>query len=511
MNCCTSRVFVLGFLAFASSLSVPALAQLPAPVYPGAEAWAQMTPAELGLDASKLAEARAYAESKQGAGLVVRNGYKVLNWGSQTSRFPVASVTKGVGALLLGLAVSDGALNIEDRAQLHFPDIGMPENVDNQRWLSLVTLEQLATHSSGFKEPQGAPSMGSEPGTAWTYSNGGANWLADTLTFKWSEDLQAVLTRRVLEDLGIAIGRDLTWRENLSREPFLNGIVRREFNAGISMDVDAMARIGLLVARGGEWNGVRIVSEQYVSQMLKTSTTIEGLPIVDGNGVPDDDYPNVTAHHGLFWFNNADGALPGVPRDAAWTWGAGDHLIVVIPSLDIVVARTSGDGSQPAPWGQCSRGIWCTRYEILSAFLTPIAQAAQPAAPAAPSVSLRSNVASVTVGGAATLTWESTLADSCSASSGWTGAKATSGTETVTISQSATYTLSCTGAGGTTESSVSITASPAQNPNPPPSPPGGGRRGGGALQWWALGALLLIGAYRPLRRRGVNVRLAQRV
>ena len=30
---------------------------------------------------------------------------------------------------------------------------------------------------------------------------------------------------------------------------------------------------------------------------------------------------------------------PDVPRDASWAWGLYDGLIVVIPDLDLVVAR----------------------------------------------------------------------------------------------------------------------------------------------------------------------------
>lgn len=515
MTRCTSRTFAFALLLLGTSLSLPGFAQLPPPVFPAPDAWTALTPAELGMDAARLAEAQAYAETRQGAGLIARRGYKVHEWGNQTFRFHVFSVTKGIGALLLGVAVDDRAVAVGDRAQTHFPAIGLPENANSPDWLAAITLEHLATHSSGFKEPRGAPTMGAAPGTRWTYSDGGANWLADTLTFRLNEDLREVLALRILGPLGITVRRvegesgDLFWRDNTSRDPMLNGIRRREFNSGISLNVDAMARIGLLVESGGEWNGVRILSQEYLTRMAQTAAVISGLPIVDGNGASlDADFPNVTEHHGLLWFNNADATMPDVPRDTFWTWGAGDHLIVVIPSLDLVVARTSGqalDGSASAPWDrQCLAGSWCARYEVLAPFLTPIAQSVQAAPPpGAPTVTLTSSAAGVTVGGSAVLTWSSTLADSCTASNGWTGAKATSGTETVTVSQTATYVLECTGAGGTTQSSVSITANPAPAPDPPPADEGGG---GGALQWWMLAALFLVGGGRRALRISAALR-----
>jgi hypothetical protein len=39
-----------------------------------------------------------------------------------------------------------------------------------------------------------------------------------------------------------------------------------------------------------------------------------------------------------FW-TNADGHVPGRPRDANWAAGQGTSFILVIPSLDIVAAR----------------------------------------------------------------------------------------------------------------------------------------------------------------------------
>lgn len=64
----------------------------------------------------------------------------------------------------------------------------------------------------------------------------------------------------------------------------------------------------------------------------------------------------------------------------------------------------------------------------------------------------------------ATLTWTSTNATSCTASNGWTGSRATSGTEEVgPISAATTYALACTNNGGTPVSAsttVALTAPP---------------------------------------------------
>ena len=75
-------------------------------------------------------------------------------------------------------------------------------------------------------------------------------------------------------------------------------------------------------------------------------------------------YPDAPDHYGLLWWNNADGTLPGVPLDAFWGWGDGDNLLVVVPSLDLVVAR-AGSG-----WS----AEWNGDYTRLAPFLDPIAR-----------------------------------------------------------------------------------------------------------------------------------------
>jgi hypothetical protein len=70
------------------------------------------------------------------------------------------------------------------------------------------------------------------------------------------------------------------------------------------------------------------------------------------------------------------------------------------------------------------------------------------AASAAPVVNVSVNPATGVAPYQATLTWSSTGAVSCSASDGWTGSKALSGTQAVTISANTKYALTCTAVDG---------------------------------------------------------------
>jgi Subtilase family len=114
-----------------------------------------------------------------------------------------------------------------------------------------------------------------------------------------------------------------------------------------------------------------------------------------------------------------------------------------------------------------------------------------PPPPAAPTLTLAQN--SVVSGASTTLTWSSVKATSCTASGGWSGTLATSGTQSVmpTPVGSATYTLTCSNAGGTspaTSVTLTVTAPPTSH-------------GGGSLDILALLGLAGIGAARILRLR----------
>jgi len=76
---------------------------------------------------------------------------------------------------------------------------------------------------------------------------------------------------------------------------------------------------------------------------------------------------------------------------------------------------------------------------------------------AAPTVSLSASPNSVSQGSASTLTWAATNASSCIASGGWSGTLAGSGSQsTGALKTATTYSLSCTGTGGTGTQSITI-------------------------------------------------------
>jgi len=90
---------------------------------------------------------------------------------------------------------------------------------------------------------------------------------------------------------------------------------------------------------------------------------------------------------------------------------------------------------------------------------------------AVPTVMIAINPTAITTGQSATLSWSSSNATACTASGAWSGSEATSGTLSESPSAAGTdvYTLSCTGSGGATSASATLTVS-AVTPPPPAAP-----------------------------------------
>jgi len=129
-------------------------------------------------------------------------------------------------------------------------------------------------------------------------------------------------------------------------------------------------------------------------------------------------------------------------------------------------AASGGWSGTKATSGSASTGaLSATRSYTLTcsgtAGTTPAAATATVSVIPKPTVTLTANPASVTSGAASTLTWSSSNATSCTASAGWSGTKATSGrASTGALTAASTFTLTCSGIGGSAAASaeVSITS-----------------------------------------------------
>lgn len=355
---------------------------------PANHGWTKVVAADVGMSQAMLDQAATYAQTSgrtlpNSSGMIIRKGRLVHSWGNIDRRFDLKSTTKSIGGMVLGLAYDNRTLALTDLVSTKLPGFGENPAVNvGKGWLPSITVQQLATHTAGFLKLKSYPVLQYQPGTTFFYSDGGLNWLADTLTAVLNQDLATVLNTSVWTPLGVNStaggdgsvnvpqGSDVHWRDSASGR---TNLANREFNSGIDANANAMARVGLLYLRKGMWGDQRILSEDFVAKAHTPVPENASLAVPEAA-----DFPGAPANYGMLWWTNSTGQLPNVPRDAYWAWGQGDSLIVVIPSLDIVAVRagtpipgTTDPDEGVRVWNDWD---WNGDYAVLAPFLDPIVQ-----------------------------------------------------------------------------------------------------------------------------------------
>lgn len=313
--------------------------------------WTTATPESQGMSSEKLTALREGLAARKTSGLlVVRNDKIVCEWyapsQSTTIKHGTASMAKAiVGGVSLAVAISDGLITLDDPAAKLIPQW------KNDPQKSRITIRQLGSHTSGIEDAEegdlphnkltgwkgdfwqpadpprdsftvsrdAAPVL-FEPGTKMAYSNPGIAMLtyAITASLKNSpiKDTRTLLRDRVMRPIGVA---DADWSVGYGRTPVVDGLPLVGSWGGAAYTARAVARVGRLMLREGDWEGRRLISAQAVREVTRDV----GTP---GNC-------------GIGWWSNNDGSFPELPRDAYCGTGAGHQIVLVIPSLNLIAVR----------------------------------------------------------------------------------------------------------------------------------------------------------------------------
>jgi len=248
----------------------------------------------------------------------------------------VQSVTKSVLALLFGQAMADGHVRgPNELVALRLPALlrlGFDARVQRLRFAHLLTM------TAGWPPDEAArrdrdDDLGqivrrpflAEPGARFAYDNGAANLLALALAQAVGEPLAAYARRRLFEPLGI--GR-FDWRVGAHGHAL--GAL------GLSLSTRAMARLGELVLRDGQWDGRALVPADYLRAATRAQST-GGLPLSAAYGY-------------LWWIGQAARGRTASP--AIMASGYGGQWIYIDRALDLVVAITSRRTPESAARGQ---------------------------------------------------------------------------------------------------------------------------------------------------------------
>lgn len=271
------------------------------------------------------------------AGMILKNGFIVAQWGDIKRVDMTFSVTKSFLSTVAGLAYDHKLIEGEN----DLVDRYVWDGTFNGKHNSKITWEHLLQQNSdwsgelwGIKDwADRPPRKGGlddwkfralkEPGTIMEYNDVRVNVLAYSLTHVWREPLPKVLKRHIMDKIGATttwrwFGYDHAWTE-------IDGINMKSVTggghsgAGIFISAEDMARFGLLFLNNGTWKDQKLLSNEWIKKATTPST------------------PNV--NYGYMWWLNKKGNRhwQGLSETIYYAAGFGGNFIIIDKENDMVI------------------------------------------------------------------------------------------------------------------------------------------------------------------------------
>ena len=291
------------------------------------------------------------------AGVVIKNGYLVAEWGDPDRVDMTFSATKSYLSTMVGLArdremldsmnelvnvrIQDGGFDSEHNAAITWEHLlqqtsewqgtlfDRPDSVDHNR--------SVANNASMSDSTNDAPAKGvlrelNPPGTFYEYNDVRVNRLGLCALRIWKEPLPDVLRREIMDPIGasdkwIWHGYINSWVDvEGKRMPSVAG--GAHWGGGLWISAYDHARFGLLMLNRGKWDGQQLISEDWINDAL----------------TPCD----VNENYGYMWWLNTNQELySNAPASSFAAQGAGGNIVYIDPENDlVVVTRWSGERSE---------------------------------------------------------------------------------------------------------------------------------------------------------------------
>ncbi len=276
------------------------------------------------------------------AGMIIKNGYIVAQWGDVHRVDMTFSVTKSFLSTTAGLAVDEGLIkNVNDKVSRYVWD-----NSFAGAHNSKITWEHLLNQSSDWSGTlfglhdwaDRPPREGgidewknrklNEPGTFYKYNDVRVNLLAYSLLQVWRKPLPMVLKEKIMDP----IGASTTWRWYGYENSFVNvdGMMMQSVSGGghhgggLFISTSDQARFGLLFLRNGKWKNKQLLSQKWVEAAHRPSPA--------------------NKEYGYLWWINTNKRWKDVSADIYYAVGAGGNYIVIDKEHELlVVARWMDD------------------------------------------------------------------------------------------------------------------------------------------------------------------------
>lgn len=248
------------------------------------------------------------------------------------------SVAKSFASALVGIAIDDGVIALDDPITDYIPEL-KARGAGFER----ITIRHLISMSSGLRyEEEGTPwsddtetyyapdlrelaltesEIVGPPGEQWHYNNFNPLLMGMILERATSEHVASFMQARLWQPLGAEA--NASW----SLDSEASGFEKME--SGINARAIDFVKLGSLYLHEGEWNGERILPASWVRE---------------STAVSDESDPSTA--YGYWWWTYRDDEL----GEYFAARGNKGQFIVVVPERDVVVVRHGRDFGGVDDW-----------------------------------------------------------------------------------------------------------------------------------------------------------------
>jgi CubicO group peptidase (beta-lactamase class C family) len=271
--------------------------------------------------------------------LIVKNGKLVHEvyspYCQRNTLFWLASITKTVTSTLIGIAIDNGYITGVDAGLVDL----LPEYADavTDPGFDRIELEHVMTMSTGMDWFEHGSSyndannsefimvdtedwiryvlsrpLRDEPGEKFLYNTGGVHLLSAVIKSTTGLYANQFAEEHLLHPLGIYAYR---WNRDSTGYPCTGGT-----DGGLGLRSRDLAKIGWLFLNNGNWNGRRIVSQEWIDVATR----------------PHNSFPGGRQQYGYNWFSGSLWVAGEQYRYVA-AFGYGGQTLYLIPDMDLVL------------------------------------------------------------------------------------------------------------------------------------------------------------------------------
>jgi CubicO group peptidase (beta-lactamase class C family) len=290
----------------------------------------------------RLALAQMYrdAADHDRAMIAVNDGRVVYQSGDTAQIMNVHSNRKAIISVLYGIAVDKGLIDLNKTlAQLHIDEVTPLTSQEKS-----ATIRDLLMSRSGIFLPgkgehdaqiTNRPERGSHlPGTYFFHNNFDYNALGSILVQETGYSIGEFMETYLAKPLGM---QDFTRNNVVMGDPWFypSGHSQHEMY-NIYMSTRDHAKIGMLVAQGGQWNGRQLVSRSWIELSTSALSDLKASTI---------DYGRYDAS-GYIWWLDED-------TQTVWSDGVGGHFMLIDCKNQLVLVERNFTGNS-----LLTTGLW---------------------------------------------------------------------------------------------------------------------------------------------------------